>query len=230
MKRRVLFAATVMILAGLAQAQEKQGYTPKTLEEKKSYLIGFDVGANLRGRMLSPDMNILLRGILDGMKGAKPTIAEEEISKVIQAILDESAANHKRAGEEFLASNRKQPGVVTLPSGLQYKVLKKGSGKSPKTSDKVAVHFKGSLIDGTAFFDSKMREQGTNEPMNINVGKVIKGWSEALQLMKEGDTWQLFIPTNLAFGLAPPQELPVPPNAALVYELELVKVVGPAEK
>ena len=123
-------------------------------------------------------------------------------------------------GQEFLKENAKKEGVKTLPDGLQYKVIKEGEGKSPKATDTVSVHYRGTLIDGTEFDSSYKR----NEPTEFPVNRVIKGWTEALQLMKEGSKWTLYIPSNLAYGERGFPGSPIGPNATLIFEIELLKV------
>ncbi len=123
-------------------------------------------------------------------------------------------------GQEFLKENAKKEGVKTLPDGLQYKVIKEGEGKSPKATDTVSVHYRGTLIDGTEFDSSYKR----NEPAEFPVNAVIKGWTEALQLMKEGAKWTLYIPSNLAYGERGFPGSPIGPNATLIFEIELLKV------
>jgi len=215
----------MLLFAGYPGAQEKkeEAYTPKTMEEKKSYHMGYNIGSTFRAQMLEPDLAVLVKGIMAAMKGEKSTIADAELKAVEQAIFDEMAARHKKAGEEYLAKTAKDPEVTTLKSGLQYKVIKKGKGKSPKADDNVAIHYRGSLISGVVF-----EETDPSTPANYFVSELLKGFSEALQLMKEGDKWQLFVPTDLAYGLRSPPN--IPPNAALIFELELVKVNGPAKK
>src|SRR6185295_18886856 len=127
------------------------GYTPKTLEEKKSYLIGHNIGSTLRSQMLQPDLAIVLKGVTAGLNGEKSTIPDEELEKVATAIQEEMASRHKKAGEDFLAKTGKDPDVTTLKSGLQYKVLTKGKGKSPKADDNVSIHYRGTLISGVVF-------------------------------------------------------------------------------
>jgi FKBP-type peptidyl-prolyl cis-trans isomerase len=221
MKMHAFATASLILLAGQLAAQEKkdEGYTPKTLEEKKSYLIGYNIGSTFRSQLLAPDLPIMLKGVTAGLSGEKSKISDDELEKVMTAIQDEIAARHKKAGEEFLTKTAKDPDVTTLKSGLQYKVVKKGTGgKSPKAEDKVTIHYRGSLISGVVFDETYARR----EPANLFVNEVIKGFSEALQLMKEGDKLQLFIPTDLAYGAKPPPN--IPPNAALIFELELLKV------
>ena len=225
MKLHALAAASLLVLAGHLAAQEKkeEGYTPKTLEEKKSYLMGHNIGSTFRAQMLQPDLAIMLKGVMAGLNGEKSKIADDELEKVMMAIQEEMAGRHKKAGEEFLAKTAKDPDVTTLKSGLQYKVVKKGAGKSPKADDKVSFRYRGTLISGVVFEETDPK----GEPASLFVNELIKGFSEALQLMKEGDKWQLFVPSELAYGRKPPQN--IPPNAALIFELELVKINGPAK-
>jgi FKBP-type peptidyl-prolyl cis-trans isomerase FklB len=225
MKAHALAAASLLLLAGHLAAQEKkeEGYTPKTIEEKKSYLIGYQIGSTFRSQMLQPDLAIVFKGVTAGINGEKSKISDEELEKVMTAIQDEMAARHKKAGEEFLAKTAKDPDVTTLKSGLQYKVVTKGTGKSPAKDDNVSIHYRGTLISGVVFDETYSQKK----PANLFVNELIKGFAEALQLMKEGDKWQLFIPSDLAYGAKPPPN--IPPNAALVFELELVKVNGPAK-
>ena len=167
------------------------------------------------------------------MAGEKLAVSEEEAARVMQAFQQsaqaarekrarEAAEKNKKEGEAFLAANKKKPGVVALPSGLQYKVLKEGTGKSPKATDMVTVHYRGTLIDGTEFDSSYSR----NEPATFEVGQIIPGWVEALQLMKAGAKWQLFIPSELAYGEqgAGPQ---IGPNSVLLFEVELLSIGQP---
>jgi FKBP-type peptidyl-prolyl cis-trans isomerase len=225
MKINVLAAAGLMLLAGHLGAQEKKadGYTPNTIVEKKSYLIGYNIGATFRNQMLEPDLAILLKGLTAGLSGEKSKIPDAELEKVMMAIQEEMAARHKKAGEEFLAKVAKDPDVTKLRSGLMYKVLTKGTGKSPKADDSVSIHYRGTLISGIVFDETYT----SGKPASLFVNELIKGFSEALLLMKEGDKWEVFIPSELAYGSRPPEN--IPPNAALVFQLELVKVLGPAK-
>ena len=218
--RPAFLAGAVLVVgawfAGVASAQE---FTPKTLAEKKSYLIGFNIGKTLRGQMLTPDLKVVLRGILAGMQGGKSKLSEEETQKTLLAIQKEIAEKYKQAGEAFLAKNKTQPDIVTTESGLQYKVLiKKQFGRPPKASDNVTVHIRATRIDGTAFIDTYQAKK----PSEVRIDDMFKGFREALRLMKVGEKWRFFIPTNLAFGAKPPPG--IPPNATLIYEVELLKV------
>lgn len=132
----------------------------------------------------------------------------------------EQAESSGKAGVDFLAANKEKEGVITLESGLQYKVLKSGDGESPSLNDTVVTHYRGTLIDGTEFDSSYNR----GEPATFPVTGVISGWTEALQLMKVGDKWQLFIPSELAYGANPRAGGPIPPHAALIFEIELLGI------
>ena len=169
---------------------------------------------------------MLARGIIDALTGAKPALndtqamaAMQKFEQGMQAKAKEKGDQAKAAGDGFLAANAKKPGVKVLPSGLQYKVLKTGTGASPKATDTVKVHYHGTLTNGEKFDSSVER----GEPAEFPVNRVIPGWTEALQLMKPGDKWQLVIPSDLAYG---PQGRPpvIPPNSVLLFDVELLEV------
>jgi FKBP-type peptidyl-prolyl cis-trans isomerase FklB len=188
-----------------------------------SYAIGFRMGANFKRRHLPIDGAALIKGLQEGMAGGKSTLTDEEMDAALQAFEQEMATRipeqNKKEGEAFLAANAKAEGVQTTKSGLQYKVLKDGTGKSPTKADTVTAHYKGTLIDGTPFDSSYTR----GEPLKIPVGGVIPGWTEALQLMKVGSKWILYVPSDLAYGPAgsPPV---IGPNSTLVFEVELLGI------
>jgi FKBP-type peptidyl-prolyl cis-trans isomerase len=206
----------------------------KTVEQKFAYAYGLNLGRSMKqgGVMLDPD--ILAKGMKDGLvdKSAFTDKQLEEIQTAFRKILmDKQAAAEAQAagpgsekalkeGRDFLAANKAKPGITTLPSGVQYKVLKSGSGKSPKLEDTVEANYRGTLIDGTEF-DSSARNGG---PVEFPVSGVIAGWTEVLQLMKVGDKWQVFIPTELAYGARPRPGGKIKPNDALIFEMELVKI------
>jgi len=148
----------------------------------------------------------------------------QEFSRQLQSkqagMAGKAAASNKVEGERYLAANKTRPGVVTLPSGLQYKVVKQGNGPKPKATDTVTVHYEGKLIDGTVF-DSSLKR---GEPASFPVNGVIAGWTEALQLMPVGSTWQLYIPSELAYGERPRPGGPIGPNAVLTFEVQLLKI------
>lgn len=226
----VQFVAIVVLVVfpGLASAQDKPAL--KTDKDKVSYSIGLDIGTNFKRQAVDLDAKALAAGIADGLSGGKPLLAEDEVRKVLdgfrqqmgakaQQAAQQLAEKNRKDGETFLAENKKKKGVITLPSGLQYQVIKEGTGKIPKASETVTTQYRGTLIDGTEFDSSYKR----NEPTTFPVNGVIKGWTEALQLMKVGSTWQLFIPASLAYGPQGAGQL-IGPNATLIFEIELLSI------
>jgi FKBP-type peptidyl-prolyl cis-trans isomerase FklB len=202
----------------------------KSEKDKRSYAIGMDIGKNLKKQPLAIDPDILTRGIRDSLTNSKTLMNEQEYSEALNALkqemsqkkkvqMKEAGEKNKKEGEAFLAQNRKKDAIVTLPSGLQYKVIKKGAGKIPKSTDVVTVNYKGTLINGTEF-DSSYRR---GKPASFRVTGVIRGWTEALQLMKEGATWQLFIPPGLAYGERGAGGS-IGPNETLIFEVELISI------
>lgn len=217
MKLRMIVILGVLFLASLVNAQEKP--VLKNQKEKVSYIIGMDIGNNLKKQSVDADPNSLLRGIQDALSGAKPLLSKEEIQETMVAFQKEMAEKQKQRGEAFLSENKKKEGVKTLPSGLQYKIIKAGTGKKPKSNDTVTVNYRGTLIDGTEF-DSSFRR---GQPATFPVSGVIPGWTEAMQLMAEGAKWELFVPPNLAYGERGAGGL-IGPNATLIFEVELISV------
>jgi FKBP-type peptidyl-prolyl cis-trans isomerase len=191
-------------------------------KQKASYVIGLNIGQQMRsGKLTAGDLDIqtLIRGLTDGLAAAKPALTDQEQTQVMQDFQKQSLNRIKKEGEAFLAANKTKEGVKTTASGLQYKVLKSGTGAMPIATDTVTVNYKGTLLDGTVF-DSSSDHGG---PATFPVNRVIKGWTEALQLMKVGDKWELFIPTDLAYSDQPPTP-DIPPNSMLVFEVELLGV------
>ena len=193
--------------------------------DKFSYGIGMGIGQNLLSMDVSEmSMDDFVAGLKAVLAGEKTELTHAEAQKVVsdhfRKVAEQRFVKIKEAGEAFLAENAKKEGVVTLPSGLQYTVLKEGNGKQPKATDRVQCHYEGTLIDGTVF-DSSIRR---GEPAIFGVSQVIAGWVEALQLMKEGAKWRLFIPYNLAYGTHGAGEN-IPPYSALVFDVELIKVL-----
>jgi len=217
MKIQLIVVLGIVLLASQVSAQKKTDL--KNQKEKISYIIGMDIGNNLKKQSVEVDPNILAKGIGDALAGGKPLLTEQEIRDTMAVFQKEMAAKKKKEGEVFLAENKKKDGVKTLPSGLQYKVIKKGSGKKPTSSDTVTTNYRGTLIDGTEFDSSYRRGQ----PATFPVKGVIPGWTEALQLMEVGSKWQLFVPSNLAYGErgASPN---IGPNATLIFEIELISI------
>ncbi len=198
--------------------------------EKTGYSLGADIGRMLKQQGLEVDAKAFARGFADAMAGGPLALGEEEMRQVLQAFQQQAmaqqqvrrhqeAAANRKAADAFLAENRSKPGVVVLPSGLQYKVLVAGNGPRPKESDTVKVHYRGTLVDGTEF-DSSYRR---GEPITFPVNGVIKGWSQALQLMPVGSKWQLVIPPELAYGEQGAGRV-IGPNQALVFEVELLGI------
>ncbi|MFZ3216410.1 MAG: FKBP-type peptidyl-prolyl cis-trans isomerase [Candidatus Acidiferrales bacterium] len=205
----------------------------KTDKEKQSYAIGLSLGENIGKNIhkddVDVDTNILLRGVRDGLVGGKTSLTAEEAQAVLQSLeagvqkkREEKMAlageTNKKAGDDFLAANKTKDGVVALPSGLQYKVLTEGTGPKPTAEDTVICNYKGTLLDGTEFDSSYKR----NQPATFSVGQVIKGWTEALQLMPVGSKWDLFVPAELAYG--PRGNGPIGPNSTLIFEVELLSI------
>ncbi|MBI5018652.1 MAG: FKBP-type peptidyl-prolyl cis-trans isomerase [Deltaproteobacteria bacterium] len=229
MKRKWITILGIVFLAAQVGAEEAPAL--KTPKEKKSYGIGVDTARNFQHLGLDLDWDMLMKAMRDVSSGAKLLMTEEdlraakasyqvELREKQAAVAKKAAEENKKAGIAFLEGNKGKEGVVTLPSGLQYKILKAGSGKTPTDSDTVEVHFRGTLLDGTEFENSYSREQ----PAKFTLRRgIIDGWREALKLMPEGSKWQLFIPPKLAYGEKGTGRY-VGPNATLVYELELVDV------
>ena len=201
----------------------------KDAKAKESYTLGYQFGQSMKAQGLDLDMEVYTSGIQDALTGAKPRLSQDEMRTTVtelqkrlaaarQKEIKEIADKNLAQGKAFLEENKKKDGVVTLPSGLQYKVLTEGSGKMPKATDSVTVHYRGTLINGTEFDSSYKRGQ----PATFQVGKVIRGWTEALQLMKEGAKWQLMIPPQLAYGDRGTSA--IPPNSTLIFEVELISV------
>ena len=195
--------------------------TLKTEKDKESYAIGMNYGASLRKQSVEVDPDILVRGLRDSLAGGKTLLTEDEERTVLTVLQNEIQKKREDANMEFLAANKSKEGVVTLPSGLQYKILQAGTGPKPATTDSVVCNYRGTTIDGKEFDSSYKRGQ----PATFPVSGVIKGWTEALQLMPVGSKWQLFIPGDLAYGArgAGPG---IGPNATLIFEVELISIQG----
>jgi len=214
-----------------ATAKAPVPLTLKTPSQKSSYAIGMNIGKNLKRDSVEVDPAILLRGLKDALAGNKLLLTDEEAKAALMALQTEvrtkeeaktkaAAVENKKAGEAFLAANKTKEGVVTLPSGLEYKIIKEGTGPKPAAEDTVLCHYRGTLVDNTEFDSSYKR----GEPLKIPVGGVIKGWTEAIQLMPVGSKWQLFIPSDLAYGERGAPGSPIGPNSTLVFEVELISI------
>lgn len=203
-----------------------------TQKDKTSYAIGMNVGKGLHRESIDVDPNLVMQGLKDGLAGGKTLMTDEQAQATIvelqsqvrsrvQAQMQQDATAHQKAGDAFLAANKDKLGVVTLPSGLQYKILKEGTGPKPTLDDKVVCNYRGTLIDGKEFDSSYKR----GEPATFPVKGVIKGWTEALQLMPVGSKWQLVLPPSLAYGERGAGS-DIGPNETLVFEVELLSIVG----
>jgi FKBP-type peptidyl-prolyl cis-trans isomerase len=204
----------------------------KDEKAKFSYALGMRVGDNLRKQSVDVDTNLLMQGLKDALSGGRTLMTDQEAQAAITQMQNDlrakqeeraklAAVKNKEQGEAFLEANKSKPGVVTLPSGLQYKILVEGTGPKPRAVDKVVCHYRGTLIDGTEFDSSYKR----GEPVTFPVSGVIKGWTEALQLMPVGSKWQLFIPAGLAYGERSPGP-EIGPNSTLIFEVELISIEG----
>jgi len=227
----------IWLLAAQAGAGEPQ--PPKTQKERVSYAIGVDTARVLRQQEIEVDLDTLVKGLRDGMSGDKLLMTDQDLLATRNATQRElvrkqaakkqnrsqgqapkkSGEENRKAGEAFLAENGKKEGVVTLPSGLQYRILKAGDGRKPSDSDIVECNYRGTLIDGTVFDRSSSR----GKPATLSIAGVIPGWREALMLMSMGSKWQLFIPPQLAYGEKGTGGT-IGPNETLVFEVELVAV------
>ncbi|HUO14292.1 MAG TPA: FKBP-type peptidyl-prolyl cis-trans isomerase [Verrucomicrobiae bacterium] len=202
----------------------------KTDREKESYAMGMNLGTGLHRQGMMLDPALVARGIRDAQNGGKTLLTEEEAHEALTKLQGEvrekleskskgEDTSNRKAGEEFLAANKSKPGVVTLPSGLQYKILKEGTGPKPTADDTVSCEYKGTLIDGKEF-DSSAKHGG---PATFPVSGVIKGWTEALQLMPVGSKWELFIPADLAYGDRG-AGADIQPGDTLIFDVELVSI------
>ncbi len=202
----------------------------KEKKDKVSYAIGLDVGNAMKKQSIDIDTDIFVKGFKDALSGGKKLMTDDEIRETMTAFsremadkqketMNKLAEKNKQEGDAFLVENKKKDGVKALPSGLQYKVVTEGTGKTPKAGDTVTVNYRGTLIDGTEFDSSFKRGQPAIFPVN----GVIKGWTEALQLMKEGTKWQVFIPSDLAYGDKGAGGM-IGPNAVLIFDVELISI------
>jgi FKBP-type peptidyl-prolyl cis-trans isomerase FklB len=230
MKLRWVAMVTLLLFAASAAAEgTPQGKELKEKKDRLSYSIGMDIGNTLKHQPFEVDLELLMQGIRDVFSGTKTLLTEEEQTQALTELQKDLEAKqkervrqmmekNKKEGEEFLAANAKKEGVVTLPSGLQYKVLKSGTGPSPKLTDTVEANYRRTLFDGTEVDSSYKRGKTAVFPLQT----VIAGWKEAFQKMKVGDKWQLFVPSELAFGERGNRD--IEPNQALIFEVELVGI------
>lgn len=218
---------------GAAASAKKPAASQLTLttpRDKASYALGYNLGRNLKGQEVDVDPAIVTQAIKDAFAGTPSLLSEEEIRASLSKLQQDTVAKleakkkeladaNEKAGQNFLAANKTKEGVVTLPSGLEYKVLTQGTGPKPTATDTVVCNYRGTLIDGKEFDSSYKR----GEPATFPVSGVIKGWTEALQLMPVGSKWQLFVPANLAYGERGAGDV-IAPNSTLVFEVELISI------
>jgi len=213
-----------------AAAKTEQSPVLETQKDKVSYAIGVNMIGNLKMQGIQYDPDLLMRGVKDALSGGNLLLTDSELRRSIALYQNElrrnqmkvrtmAAESNKKEGEAFLAENRNKEGVVSLPSGLQYKILKAGEGKMPTDADTVECHYRGTLINGTEFGDS----HHTGNPAIFKVTSAIPGWREALKLMPVGSTWQLFMPPELAYGERGSSGS-IGPNETLIYEVELIAI------
>ena len=228
MKLILVGAISAALASGISLAGDK--VEPKTESDKVSYSVGYRLGGDFKRQQVDINSDMLVQGIEDAASGGEALMTDEQMRTVMMNLANrvkaeqmekqkQEGAQNIKAGEAFLAENAGKEGVKTTDSGLQYKVITAGEGKSPQKSDKVTVHYRGTLIDGTEFDSSYSR----NQPASFGVGQVIPGWTEALQLMKEGDKWEIVIPSKLGYGERG-AGAKIPPNSTLIFEVELISV------
>ncbi|MEN8179842.1 MAG: FKBP-type peptidyl-prolyl cis-trans isomerase [Pseudomonadota bacterium] len=229
MKRIILSMMAVGLFHNVCQAEDQAQLT--TEQDKISYSVGYQLGeVATKGQSMKLNNEIVLRGVQDALTNTAPSLTPEERQAALNTLKEQMVAAQKQradaiakinleASNKFFAENAKKEGVTTLPSGLQYKELTAGSGKSPKAEDGVTVHYRGKLLNGTEFDSSHKR----NKPATFQVNRVIKGWTEALQLMQEGDKWEVYIPPELGYGPRGAGRN-IPANSALLFEVELISV------
>ncbi len=204
--------------------------TLKTDTDKASYAIGMDIGKTFKKQGVDINPDVLLQGLKASLGGGATLLTEAEAKEALvklnqvmsgkhETLMKEQAAKNQTEGDAFLAANKLKEGVRTLPSGLQYKVISAGNGKLPKITDTVKTNYRGTLLDGTEFDSSYKR----NQPATFPVNRVIPGWTEALQLMPVGSKWQLYVPSNLAYGEHGAGGV-IGPNATLIFEIELLGI------
>ena len=231
--RLTLTAGLLLVAVAAARAQETGAL--KTEKDMRSYALGMDLGNQLRKLSVAVDPAVFAKGLGDALAGGNTLLTDDDVKVVIarlqadlkarQTQAGAAAADPKRAddnekaGDAFLSENKHRAGVVTLPSGLQYKVITAGSGKRPALGDTVVCHYRGALLDGTEFDSSYARTQ----PATFTLTGVIPGWTEALQLMPVGSKWQIFVPPTLAYGLRGAGDK-IGPNQTLIFEIELLAI------
>jgi len=227
---KVLIISLFFIIFIACQGDSQKQIKLTTQKDSVGYAIGMDIGKNLKQQEIDIDIDVLSQGIKDAVNNQQTLITEEQSREIMMEFQRELMAKHsdrqakkaeknKIEGENFLNENKKKEGVITTQSGLQYKILQAGKGVKPQSNQTVTVHYRGRLLDGSEFDNSYKR----NSPATFPVDGVIRGWSEALQLMPVGSKWELYIPSELAYGENGMGQV-IPPNATLIFEVELISV------
>jgi FKBP-type peptidyl-prolyl cis-trans isomerase FklB len=233
MKKVFLFAAVCLSVTGLqAQTTKKPAVSTKKAApapamknavDSFSYAIGLSIGNFYKAQGVSTINNSLVLKALSDVKNNKPLLTDDQVNTCIvnfmQGARSEKASGNKKEGEAFLAENKTKPGVVTLPSGLQYTVLQEGTGPKPTSNDNVKCHYTGTFIDGRVFESS----YSNNQPITFNIGQVVRGWTEALLMMPVGSKWRLFLPSDLGYGDI--DRGTIPPGSTLIFDVELLEIV-----
>ena len=225
MFRRIQFPALLaLVLFTTAAVADNQ---PKTEQEKFSYTVGVQTAENMLQHGIEVDPAMYLQGVQDALDKKTFKLSPDEMKQVLvnyqqqqMKKVQEQAAANKAAGEKFLADNKTKPGVKTTASGLQYKVIKQGTGKKPTLDDEVVVNYEGSLLDGKVFDSSYKR----GKPLSIKLDGVIKGWQEALPMMTVGSKWKVYVPADLAYGERGAGGGVIGPNSTLVFDIELMSI------
>jgi len=229
------YLAIALVMAGFTAGLMAADSSPlKDEKDKISYGYGMEIGKNLKRQGIEINPDLLAQGLKAQLNGDKTLMTEDEVRQTMMAFQQKMQASrmekskkegdeNKAKGEAFLAENKKKEGVQTTASGLQYKIITKGTGPIPKSDDTVKTHYRGTLIDGTEFDSSYKR----GEPATFGVTQVIKGWTEALLMMPVGSKWQLFIPGDIAYG--PGGRPGIPPNATLLFDIELISIEPKAQ-
>jgi FKBP-type peptidyl-prolyl cis-trans isomerase len=234
MTRKWHWLALLGVVLLAAQCAQERPTELKTEKDKVSYGVGVSVGKNFKQQMLDVDVNLVAQGLKDELSGKKLLLSEDELRKTMTAYQQElrrkqmqerkmAEMEHKKEGDVFLEANKKKEGVVTLPSGLQYKILKAGEGPKPTAQDRVEVKYRGTFIDGKEF------DSSGSETRTFKISETIPGWREALPLMPVGSKWQIVVPPELAYGQRG-IGMTILPNTTLVFELELVGINPPEAK
>ena len=235
MKKRIIFTLMIMIIIvlftqckkGLTDTISQNNIKLDSQKTKVSYIIGYDIGKNMKRSNLELDYDTFLTGLKEAMNAKESRITQEDQQKIMTAFQDEmqkkqleEAEKSKKKNADWLDKNKKNKDIIVLPSGLQYRIITEGKGEKPKATDTVKTHYTGKLIDGTVFDSSVER----GEPAEFPVNGVIRGWQEALQLMPVGSKWELFVPAELGYGPRGTGDK-IGPNATLIFEIELLEVV-----